>query len=327
MAQGGAHRTGRIEMTTTTGNPSTGRHDSGDGPDGAALVLPLERAIDAGLAGQKAARLAVLRSAGFPVPPGLVVPTPVFLRAVAAAGPNPGQGLRVPEGLSQALARAVAPWGDVPLAVRSSATDEDLPGASYAGLYTTVLDVRGVPSLLDAVRRCWQSAFSTGVAAYRQDREDAHPPRMAVLVQPLLDPTAAGVAFTADPVTGERDRVVLDAVPGRGELLVTGHLTPERWTVRGEDAQRADAQPAAPPALAPRQARAVAELARRVQEADGGRPQDVEWAVVDDQVWLLQARPVTTLPEPPPAQVPVPVEVPDGFWRREASHSALPWTR
>ena len=313
-------------MTTTTG-PSSGRHDSSDGTRGPALVLPLERASDVGTAGQKAARLAVLQAAGLPVPPGLVIPTSVFLRAVAAAGGPAGQGLRVPDELSSALARAVAPWGDVPLAVRSSATDEDLPGASCAGLFTTVLDVRGVPSLLDAVRRCWESAFSTGVAAYRQDREQAHPPRTAVLVQPLLDPTAAGVAFTADPVTGERDRVVLDAVPGRGERLVTGQVTPERWTVRGEDVLREDVQPAAPPALSPRQARAVAELARRAQDADGGRPQDVEWAVVDDQVWLLQARPVTSLPEPPPAQVPVPVEVPDGFWRREASHSALPWTR
>jgi phosphohistidine swiveling domain-containing protein len=314
-------------MTTTTGRPRSGRHDSGEVAAEPALILPLDQATDPRLAGSKAAGLAVLGVAGFRVPAGLVIPTTVFARAVAASGTDVGRSLHVPDELAAALAEAVAPWGDVPLAIRSSGVDEDLPSASYAGLYTTVLNVLGVPSLLDAVGRCWESAFSAGVAAYRQEREETSCPLMAVLVQPMLHPDAAGVAFTADPVTGERDVVVIDAVPGSGELLVSGRVTPERWTVRGDDAQRADGEQPASPALMPELARAVAELARQVQDSCGGQPQDVEWAVADEQVWLLQARPITKLPEPPPVPVEVPVEVPDGFWAREASHSALPWTR
>lgn len=316
-------------MTTTAEERRSGRHATGDTAAEPALVLPLEQATDPRLAGTKAAGLAVLRAAGFRVPPGVVIPTPVFARAVSAAGTGVHDGLHVPDDVAAALAAAVAPWDDVPLAVRSSGVDEDLSGASFAGLYTTVLDVCGLPSLLDAVRRCWGSAFSPRVVAYQQEQEDRRPhPLLAVLVQPMLAPTAAGVAFTADPVTGDRDVVVIDTVPGRGDELVSGQVTPERWRVGGDGEHRMDAehQPVQP-ALTPHLARAVAELARRVQDHHGGRPQDVEWAVVGEDLWLLQARPVTVLPEPPPAPIEVPVEVPDGFWLREASHSALPWTR
>ena len=316
-------------MTTTTGRPGSTQQDGVPLPGVPDLVLPLQEAADPRLAGRKAATLALLAAAGFPVPPGVVLPTTAFARAEAAARAQAEpHGQRVPDDVVAALAAAVAPWGDVPLAVRSSAVDEDLAEASYAGLYTTVLDVHGTAALRDAVRRCWESASAAGVAAYRQVREERHRPVMAVLVQPMLRPAAAGVAFTADPVTGERDVVVIDAVPGTAEALVSGEETPERWTVPGSGPELSGPRPGSPETvLDPPLASAVADLARRVEAHRGGRPQDVEWAVVGDQVWLLQARPVTGLPDPPPTPIEVPVEVPEGFWVRESSHAALPWTR
>ncbi|MGY1679307.1 PEP/pyruvate-binding domain-containing protein [Geodermatophilus sp. SYSU D01176] len=314
-------------MTTTTGRPAGTQEDGVPATGGPDPVLPLEKATDPRLAGRKAATLGVLAAAGFPVPPGVVLPTTASRRAAAGAEPDPG-GVRVPDDVGAALASAVAGWGDVPLAVRSSAVDEDGAEGSCAGLYTTVLDVRGRAALLDAVRRCWESASSREVAAYRQVREERHRPVMAVLVQPMLRPVASGVAFTADPVTGERGVVVIDAVPGTAEALVSGAETPERWTVRGGGPEHSGPRPGAPgPVLTPALAAAVADLARRVEAARGGRPQDVEWAAVGDRVWLLQARPVTGLPDPPPTPVEVPVEVPEGHWVRESSHAPLPWTR
>jgi rifampicin phosphotransferase len=316
-------------MTTTTGRPGSAQQDSIPVTGPPDLVLSLQEATDPRLAGRKAATLASLAAAGFPIPPGVVLPTTAFAWAVAGAGTGTdSRRLRVSDDIGAALASATAPWGDVPLAVRSSAVDEDLAEASYAGLYTTVLDVHGTAALLDAVRRCWESAFSPSVAAYRQVREEWHRPVMAVLVQPMLRPAAAGVAFTADPVTGERDVVVIDAVPGVAEALVSGDETPERWTLRGSRLESSGPRPDSPePVLTPELASAVADLARRIETHSGGRPQDVEWAVEGDQVWLLQARPITALSKPRPTPIEVPVEVPEGFWVRESSHSALPWTR
>ncbi len=112
--------------------------------------------------------------------------------------------------------------------------------------------------------------------------------------------------------------MLIDAVVGLGDRLVSGAVTPDRWTVRGDDVRQHSTEEAA---IDEPQARSVAELARRV-EAELGGPQDNEWALVDDEVILLQARPVTALPVEP---VPVPVEVPPGYWTREASHAPLPW--
>jgi rifampicin phosphotransferase len=280
-------------MTTTT--PGTG------------TVLPLAAATDYHIAGRKAATLARLAARGFPVPPGVVVTADVLDRAV-------GRNLAVPADAAADLISALRGWGDAPLAVRSSGVDEDSSGASYAGVFTTVLDVRGEAALIDAVRACWRSAFDAQVTSYA----GAQPPRLAVLVQPMVAATAAGIAFTADPVTGERGCVVIDAVAGLGERLASGAATPDRWVVRGEDVHQ---QSAAEAAIDQPRARLVAELARRVEaELDG--PQDIEWALVDTEVILLQARPITALPVEP---VPIPVKVPAGYWTRETSHAPLPW--
>lgn len=283
-------------------------------------VVPLRLADDPRQAGAKAATLATLAAQGFPVPEGVVIPTAPFLRAVrASAEPS---ALAVPADVLAALRAATRPWGDVALAVRSSAVDEDLAAASYAGLYTSVLQVRGEEALADAVCRCWASAFTERVAAYAAAAGPARP-ELAVLVQPMVPAEVAGVAFTADPVTGERDVVVIDAVPGLADRLVEGAVTPERWTVRAGRAvreTRADAE-----VLDDALALAIADLARRVAHVRG-TPQDIEWAAVGADVVLLQARPITALPESP-VPVEVPVEVPDGYWVRELSHAPSPWTR
>jgi rifampicin phosphotransferase len=279
----------------TTNPPTTG------------TVLALAAATDHRIAGRKAATLARLAAAGFPVPPGVVVPVAVLERTL-------GRRLEIPTDVAEDLLNAVRAWGDVPLAVRSSGVDEDGADASYAGLFTSVLDVRGEAALLDAVRACWSSAFDVRVTSYA----GAVAPQLAVLVQPMVAASAAGVAFTADPVTGERGCVVIDAVVGIGERLVSGAATPDRWVVRAYDACQQSAQEGA---LDEPQARSIADLARQVEAVLGG-PQDIEWVLAEGEIVLLQARPVTALPVEP---VPIPIEVPPGYWTREASHAPLPW--
>jgi hypothetical protein len=269
-------------------------------------VLSLVAATDHRIAGRKAATLARLAARRLPVPLGVVVPIAVFERAL-------GQNLDVPADVAANLLAAVRPWGDVPLAVRSSGVDEDSANASYAGLFMTVLDVRGDAALIDAVRACWRSAFDPRVTSYSGEQ----PPRLAVLVQPMVAATAAGVAFTANPVTGERGCVVIDAVTGIGDRLASGAATPDRWVIRREVVHQELAGEAA---IDERQAQSLAEFARRV-EAELGEPQDIEWALVGDEVILLQARPITALPVEP---VPIPVEVPPGYWTRETSHYPMP---
>lgn len=174
------------------------------------VIIPLAQATDPAEVGPKAATLAALLSAGLPVPDGVVVPVAV----INAAGAGD-----VPDELIAALTNTIRGWGDVPVAVRSSGIAEDLPHASYAGLYTTVLNVRGAAGLRAAVSRCGASARTPHVIAYAGV---VAKPGLAVLVQPMVAAVAAGVAFTADPVTGERGVVVIDAARGLGEQVVSG---------------------------------------------------------------------------------------------------------
>jgi pyruvate,water dikinase len=226
--------------------------------------------------GSKAAALAQMLRAGLPVPEGFVVTA----RAVERLS---GEDARAIEG-------AVSDLGGGPFAVRSSAIAEDLPGQSYAGQYESVLGVRGASGVIEAIKRCRASAKSERVAAYQRDR-GAGPVGMAVLVQRLVPARAAGVGFTADPVTGDRDVVTVSAVRGLGERLALGAADADEWSVRG----------AAPTcirsverAIDEREVLAVADLARRV-EGVARAPQDIEWAISDDGLHLLQARPITAL--------------------------------
>ena len=281
---------------------------------------------DADRAGAKAANLGELKRAGFPVPDGFVLTADAFDRFLADSGldaTSPSEAVAaaaLPPDVADALRSAARLLGDTPLAVRSSAVAEDLPGASFAGQYETVLDVRGDEALLTAVRRCWASAFGARVAAYRAAREQGGVSSVAVLVQHLVPADAAGVAFTANPVTGDPEETVVNAVHGLGDRLVSGEVTPDEWRVRGAGAV---CRQAPEQALDAGEARAVAELARRV-EAQLGYPQDVEWALAGGEIFLLQARPITARPAHTPAPVPVPVEVPPGFWRRETTHYPEP---
>lgn len=278
------------------------------------LVCSLRDRLDPASAGHKAAALSMLLRHGFPVPAGVVLSADALEAARAAGGP-----LRPPEALIDRLAEAVATLGDAPLAVRSSGVEEDLDDASYAGLYTTVLDVQGRAGLASAVQEVWESASSERVDSYRPGDPSA-PARMAVLVQPMVSALAAGVAFTADPVSGERGVVVVEAIVGVGERLVSGELTPGIWEVRDGVGTRRSGDG---DVLTAAQAAAVAEVAASVA-AFFGQPHDMEWALDASGVQVLQARPITALPEVPITPVPVAVEVPEGYWEREASHAPVP---
>ena len=184
-----------------------------------------------GRAGAKAATLARLAQAGLPVPDGFVVETGWFERWHLAARTD-----SVPPDLSPELRIAIdVQFGSAAVAVRSSAVDEDQADASFAGQYTTVLDVRGAAAIEEALVRCWSSAYDTRVASYRalQTRDLAQRIGMGVLVQRLVQARLAGVAFTSDPFAGERADTVISAVRGLGDRLVSGEAAADEWVVRG----------------------------------------------------------------------------------------------
>ena len=237
---------------------------------------------DAPTVGGKAASLGELLVGGTRVPDGVILPA--------------GFGAAPPELRRSAIADAVAELGGGPFAVRSSGVAEDGAEHSFAGMYETVLDV-APEDLPDAVDRCLASATAARVTDY--DGPDGT--SMAVLIQRMVQPAAAGVALTADPVTGDRQTCVVTAVRGLGERLVSGAAQGDEWVVTDGHAT-ARRQPEL--AIDRAQAEAVASEARRIAESRGA-PEDVEWAIdADGALWILQARPMTALPpdvswEPP----------------------------
>jgi phosphohistidine swiveling domain-containing protein len=251
--------------------------------------------------GVKAAHLGEMARAGFPVPNGFVLTTDAFNRYLDANALGPGISpedmiaATLPADVAETLLAAANELGDLPLAVRSSGSAEDLPGASFAGQYETVLDVRGAEALVAAVQRVFASTFGHRVTVYHAALRQHARGRMAVLVQRQVEASAAGVAFTANPVTGNRAEVVINALRGSGERLVSGQATPDEWIVRD---QEAICRAAREGAIDADQALAVAALARRVEAHFGGIPQDIEWTLIGDELFLLQARPITALPEP-----------------------------
>ena len=287
------------------------------------VALGDDLALDPALVGHKAANLARLAAAGLPVPPGVVVTVEACRRVLEAGelGPDPTAeevaACPIPADLRAQLEQALAPFGEARLAVRSSGLAEDLAGASYAGLYETVLGVVGVDAVGDALRRCLASAFSGRVTAYRASTSDPGAAPMAVLVQRLVDADVAGVAFTADPVSGDRDQVHVSAVRGLGERLVSGEASADECIVRGDSVEcRIGPEKALDADLA----RRVAEMAGRV-EALFGVPQDIEWAVAGGELHLLQARPMTALTVAPR------LEIPDqDRWEKDTEHYPTPMT-
>jgi pyruvate,water dikinase len=259
------------------------------------IALDDPRATDAAVTGTKAAGLARLRSAGFDVPHGVVLPV-----GVAAAWPDGP----APDDLRDAIEGICSSIG-APVAVRSSATWEDNATSAHAGATKTVLDVTGTDAVLGAVRGCLDATA---------DARQAHGARgeTAILVQRLVPADWAGVAFSADPVTGERDVVRIAATPGLGEALVQGEVVGIDVTVRG---QRIDGDLGG---LDVDLALAVAAVTRKI-EAEIGVPQDVEWATTGGHVHVLQARPITVLPVEP--------TYPTGNnWQKDTAHYPEPLT-
>ena len=224
----------------------------------------------------------------------------------------------IPDDLAAAITRALARFGEqAAYAVRSSATAEDLPTASFAGQQDTYLNIMGPESILQHVSRCWASLFTERAVTYRQrngiDHRAVH---MAVVVQQMVFPDASGILFTADPVTGNRKVAAVDAGFGLGEALVSGLVNPDVFKVRDGEVlaktiaakQRAihalpeggtqetaiDPQRQGQPALTDAQAVRLVQLGRRI-EAHFGRPQDIEWCLVGDDFQIVQSRPITTL--------------------------------
>ena len=239
--------------------------------------------------GSKAASLATLLQAAFPVPDGCVITTEAFRTDRAGGRAASARAAIDAEPLRSAIARIASRYRDVSLAVRSSALAEDLPDASFAGLYETILDVRGETALRAAIERCAASADSDLVRGYRHAGRDR---AIAVIMQRLIVPELAGVALGADPITGNRQKVLISAVRGSGQPLVSGTAGSEDWEVAAAGAQRRGPDRGF---MRPEQASTVASLVRRIEGLLHG-PQDVEWALAGGTVWILQARPMTSVP-------------------------------
>ncbi|MEU4427956.1 PEP/pyruvate-binding domain-containing protein [Actinoplanes sp. NPDC024001] len=247
-------------------------------------VIPLPEAGPVELAGGKASALAALIARGERVPPGFVVTTEAHRRGV------------LPEA---EIADAYAALGGGPVAVRSSATAEDLPDASFAGQHETFLQVDGIEQVLAAVTKCWASLHGERAVAYRSAHDlPGAGLGMAVIVQRMVEPAAAGVLFTANPLTGCRTEMLVDAVAGLGTGVVDGTADADHYVLDGTP-------PAEHGCLSPAQ---LAELRATGERLAQETPLDIEWAYDRDGVlWLLQSRPITTLfPLPPAADGPQP---------------------
>jgi phosphohistidine swiveling domain-containing protein len=348
-----------------TARASTGNHPT---------VVPL----DAGPAtlskvGGKGVSLARMALAGLPVPPGFLITTEAYrafveanaLQAsiVALADDTARSREDISRDIRALFERALIPpdvvieiqsihaeltkaTGDeTPLAVRSSATAEDLPGASFAGQHDSFLNVRGERALLNAVKNCWSSLWTARALDYRA-RQGIDPSEvwMAVIVQQMVDAESAGVLFTANPLTGARDEVVLDASWGLGEAIVGGSVTPDHMVVdkatdaikqivigdkavmtvqtetgtveRDVEAYRRFAQ-----VLSAAQVSELLTLARAI-EALYGAPTDIEWCTANRRIYIVQARPITALP---PAPVPWPSPIPGAKWMKDVQTAE--WAR
>jgi rifampicin phosphotransferase len=333
---------------------------------------------DIPLVGGKGSNLGELSRAGLPVPPGYVVTTTAYDAFVEASGikgevvalasvpptEDPAafeevaggirtlfSGGHVPEEMAEEIRAAYHELGQdaqTPVAVRSSATAEDLAGASFAGQQETYLNVRAESALLEAVKNCWASLWTARAMAYRA-RQGIDPASvsLAVVVQRMVESEAAGVMFTANPSNGRRDQSTISAAWGLGESVVSGTVTPDSivvekqsgrvlsretadkgvMTVYSENGTEQRPVPEARRRQAVLDDGAAAELVRygkRIEELYG-TPQDIEWALAGDEFFVVQARTITALPEPmadPPATWSVPD--PKGFYVRASIVEQMP---
>jgi pyruvate,water dikinase len=283
-----------------------------------------EACRDVARAGGKGASLARMSALGLPVPPGFVVSAD----CLAAALPDAGAALRaaLPDAaLAQAIVAGAEPPGeigdaydalglDAPVAVRSSACAEDSEAASYAGQQETYLHVRGRDAVRTAVRDCWASFFSDRAIFYRTRKGSLDDLAMAVVVQRMVRADVAGVLFTCDPVHHRHDRMVVEAVIGLGEAAVSGRVTPDHYVLKRDGTVKRAQVAAQPFAILPvesggveerelgeagaaqkvdqEQLRELARIGDDLERRLGG-PQDIEWAIEDGELFVLQSRPVT----------------------------------
>src|SRR5690606_4225307 len=183
-------------------------------------------------------------------------------------------------------------------AVRSSATAEDLPEASFAGQQESYLNISGTEAVLSHVRECWASLFTDRAVMYRlQNGLGDRPVQMAVVVQEMVYPRAAGVLFTADPLSGNRRAASIDAGSGLGDVLVSGKTNPDNYRVEGDVIIRRPAAGSGPsegPVLRDEEIRTLVRLGRKI-ETHFGQPQDIEWCLKEGEFYFVQSRPITTL--------------------------------
>ncbi|HJN91492.1 MAG TPA: phosphoenolpyruvate synthase [Dehalococcoidia bacterium] len=332
------------------------------------IVLELEE-IDASslpVVGGKGANLGELLRAGFQVPAAFVVGVEGYRRfiqqgdtaaqieaSIAGLDPEDSAATRaaalraqqvilstpIPASVETAIRVAYRELGGGLVAVRSSATAEDLPDASFAGQQSTFLNMEGEDEVVDAVHRCWASLFEARAIYYRAQGSWKHEDlALAVVVQQMIQADTAGVMFTVDPTTNDPTCIVIEAVLGLGEAAVSGAVTPDHYVVNKQTGEIREQQigtqteelirtaaangrtetrwePVAEsrrsfPKLTPALARELGDLGRRI-EAHYGGPQDIEWARAGNAFYLLQARPVTTantgfdkIGQPPPLSHP-----------------------
>ncbi len=314
------------------------------------LIFPLSD-LEATLesVGGKGMSLAKLSRAGLPVPGGFHITTDAYRRFVAENSIQPRilaalkgadaaqpaslemasrqigkffAAAPIPAEIITAISAAYADLKDAPVAVRSSATAEDLPEASFAGQQDTYLNIIGKEAVLEAVKHCWASLWTGRAIAYRAKQNIApEDVALAVVVQKLVFAEAAGVMFTANPLNGRHDQVVINAAWGLGEAVVSGTVTPDTitvdkhtgrtlhtqiaekmvMTVRTETGTHEQFVPAAlkkKPVLSNLQVVELTRLSARVEDLYS-RPMDIEWALSGGKFALVQARPITSLPESP----------------------------
>ena len=304
------------------------------------------------LIGGKGRSLAKMSNAGFNVPSGFHLTSDAYRafvaennlqdQIVALAKPALDNGwvtfepasaaiqklttsCEISEAIASQLRQAYARLGSDPaVAVRSSANAEDLPGLSFAGQQDTYLNVKGGEALLKAVRNCWASLWTAQAISYRHENDiEQGSVAMAVVVQIMVPADVAGILFTANPATGERTEMIVNASFGLGEAVVGGQVTPDTFVVDREsknvketmigpkeqmtvsdgeqgtkltDVKVADRDQSS---LSDALLNDLVELALKVEKNYDGLPQDIEWAIVDGKISLLQSRPITNLPPPP----------------------------
>ncbi len=268
-----------------------------------------DMALDPSIVGHKFASLARAKRSGFDVPSAVAIRVEVndFYR----------RNKDWPEGLQSEVRDTAKEIGlSRGVSVRSSSTQEDLEGKSFAGQYKTYLDIRDEDDLKDKIEKCWESAESQVVFDYIDDRADRNEaPLMSVMIQRMVHAKAAGVAFSRNPMYPLRDEVVVEGVLGLGEKLVSGHVTPYRVFVRSEeivkDKTTSEMGKTDGMILENIKWREIAALAGKAEARAGGKPQDIEWAIDgNDKLWLLQSRPITTIRE-------VDLKAPPGTWTRK----------